>query len=80
MVKTRVKMMLIAILLAAVSVPAAADDAMWTWVSGVETYNQPGTNNTPGGRDEGVSWIDSDGNLWFFGGYGIGIDSKTQAC
>ncbi len=57
-VKTRVKMMLIAILLAAVSVPAAADDAMWTWVSGSNTFNPPGTNNTPGGREECVSWIE----------------------
>lgn len=24
---------------------------------------------TPGGREESISWIDSSGNLWFFGGY-----------
>lgn len=70
--------MLIAILLVAVSVPAAADDAMWTWVSGSNTFNPPGSNNTPGGRGECVSWIDSDGNLWFFGGYGFGSDGSTS--
>jgi len=77
MTKTHVKMTLIAILLAAVSVPAAADDAMWTWVSGVKNYNPLGTNYIPGGRDEGVSWTDDDGNLWFFGGQGIGITSTS---
>jgi len=77
MVKTRAKMMLIAILLAAVSVPAAADDAMWTWVSGVENDNPLGTNYIPGGRDGSISWIDADENLWFLGGYGIGIASTS---
>ncbi|MGD1042236.1 MAG: choice-of-anchor D domain-containing protein [Sedimentisphaerales bacterium] len=74
--KTYAKMMLIAILLAAVSVQAAADDAMWTWVSGENYYNPP-NSTTPGGREGGVSWIDSDGNLWFFGGHGIGRDSAS---
>ena len=69
--------MLIAILLAAVSVPAAADDAMWTWVSGENYYNPPGTNYAPSGREESVSWIDSDENLWFFVGYGIGMGSAS---
>lgn len=77
MVKTRIKMTLIIILLAAVSVPAAADDAMWTWVSGSNTYNQYGSQSTPCGRQEGVAWIDSDGNLWFFGGYGLGVGSNV---
>ena len=74
--KTHAKMMLIAILLAAVSVPAAADDAMWTWVSGENYYNPP-DSAFPGGREGGVSWIDSDGDLWFFGGYGIGVGSAS---
>jgi N-acetylneuraminic acid mutarotase len=30
--------------------------------------------NIPGGRSEAVSWVDSSGNLWLFGG--SGIDSK----
>jgi len=78
MVKTRVKMVLIAILLVAVSVPAVADDAMWTWVSGDNSFNPTGTNDIPGGREECVSWIDSGGNLWFFGGYGLGSDGSAS--
>ena len=75
--KTYAKMMLIAILLAAVSVPAAAGDAMWTWVSGENSFNPPGGTGTPGGRKEGISWIDIDGTLWFFGGHGIGMGSTS---
>jgi len=76
--KTHTKMMLIAVLLAVVSVPAVADDAMWTWVSGSDYYNQTGTSAVPGGRQGCVSWIDSDGNPWFFGGYGRGIGSTNS--
>jgi N-acetylneuraminic acid mutarotase len=52
----------------------------WTWVSGSSTINPPpsyGTvnvplaTNVPGARDSAVSWIDSSGNLWLFGGEGI---------
>ncbi len=57
----------------------------WTWVSGSNSvpagvpsrpgvYGTLGTSsitNVPGGRDGAVSWIDSSGNLWLFGGYGI---------
>ena len=55
----------------------------WTWMSGSSTLGshggQPGVygtlgvaaaSNVPGGRDASVSWIDSSGNLWLFGGYG----------
>ncbi len=70
--------MLIAILLSAASVQAVADDGMWTWVNGSKNYNQAGTSSVPGGRQKGVSWIDSDGNLWFFGGYGQGIGSTSS--
>ena len=51
----------------------------WTWVSGssntegeVPVYGTQGVasaNNTPGGRDSAVSWTDSSGNLWLFGGF-----------
>jgi N-acetylneuraminic acid mutarotase len=50
----------------------------WTWISGSSsTQSQPGvygtigvpsTANVPGSRGAGVSWIDSSGNLWLFGG------------
>jgi len=50
----------------------------WTWVSGsssgsvVPVYGTQGVasaSNTPGGRDSAVSWTDSSGNLWLFGGF-----------
>lgn len=31
----------------------------------------PATTNVPGARDSAVSWIDGNGNLWCFGGYGV---------
>jgi len=51
----------------------------WTWISGSNVYGAPGTygtlgtgstGNTPGARQDSVSWIDSSGNLWLFGGQG----------
>ena len=51
----------------------------WTWMSGSSTVDAPGsygiqgvpaTINVPGGRSGSVSWIDSHGNLWLFGGSG----------
>jgi N-acetylneuraminic acid mutarotase len=53
----------------------------WIWVSGANVHNQFGTygsitvpaaDNTPGGRHTGTTWKDTDGDLWLFGGYGIG--------
>ncbi len=49
----------------------------WAWISGNKTTNQDGVYGTmgvpdmanyPGGRDGSVSWMDTDGNLWLFGG------------
>jgi N-acetylneuraminic acid mutarotase len=51
----------------------------WTWVSGSSTGNAQGvygtqgvtaTSNVPGTRYGTLCWIDSNSNLWFFGGYG----------
>jgi hypothetical protein len=53
----------------------------WTWISGSNnpaagTPGQYGTkgmasaSNVPGGRMGPTGWIDSDGKLWLFGGYG----------
>lgn len=51
----------------------------WAWISGSNTVNAAAsygtqgtasTGNTPGSRDSGVAWADSDGNLWLFGGNG----------
>ena len=59
----------------------------WAWMSGSDTItcgstvcgpsgsygalDTPAVGNVPGGRQSAVSWIDSKGNLWLFGGYGI---------
>jgi hypothetical protein len=58
----------------------------WTWVSGSYTGNTYGAfsesgiygtqgvasaNNVPPPRDSAVSWADSSGNLWLFGGWGF---------
>jgi hypothetical protein len=51
----------------------------WTWMSGADTYGQPGiygtqgvatATNVPGGRKQGITWTDVSGNLWLFGGDG----------
>jgi N-acetylneuraminic acid mutarotase len=51
----------------------------WTWVSGSDTGDASGVygtlgvaaaSNVPGGRSSLVSWTDSSGNLWLFGGGG----------
>ncbi len=62
----------------------------WTWVSGSSSPNTSGTygtigaaasTNVPGGRQGSVSWVDSSGNLWLFGGNGIdstGVSSELN--
>src|ERR1700722_2254555 len=49
----------------------------WTWVSGANVANQAGTyrtegtaaaGNVPSGRNQSVSWTDTAGNFWLFGG------------
>ncbi len=54
------------------------DGTNWTWISGstltdpVGTYGTkgvPNPANVPGGRAGAVSWIDSSGDMWLFGGY-----------
>lgn len=58
----------------------------WTWVSGFSTVNHAGVYGTlgtgtagptdsttptnPGARSGAVTWVDSAGNLWLFGGNG----------
>ena len=63
----------------------------WTWMSGPSTisgmlngampgvYGQlgvPAASNMPGGRWGATGWVDGSGNLWFFGGYGLGYSSS----
>lgn len=51
----------------------------WTWVDGSTTIDASGVYgmqgsaaaaNVPGARNIPVTWMDADGNLWLFGGYG----------
>jgi N-acetylneuraminic acid mutarotase len=51
----------------------------WNWVSGSSSSGKPGVygtirtpspGNTPGSRSKSISWTDTKGNLWLFGGYG----------
>jgi len=53
---------------------------IWTWISGSKTESQKGTygskgvphsSNIPGARFRSISWIDTTGNLWLFGGSGL---------
>lgn len=52
----------------------------WTWTSGSSSSNQAGSygtkgtassSNVPGGRRGGLTWTDSNGDLWLFGGFGV---------
>jgi hypothetical protein len=48
----------------------------WTWMSGSNTaaygiQSPPVPSNVPQVRDSAVSWIDTSGNLWLFGGEDI---------
>ncbi|MBN1627579.1 MAG: hypothetical protein JW944_13730 [Deltaproteobacteria bacterium] len=52
------------------------DNNQWTWVAGDDTVNQPSTSYYPGSRDSAVSWMDSDGNMWLFGGWGFDKNSE----
>jgi kumamolisin len=65
--------------------PSLGTNGEWAWMGGSSTvgsnggqsgvYGTPGTaaaGNIPGGRSGAVSWTDSSGNLWLFGGNGLG--------
>ena len=53
----------------------------WTWVSGSDAADQlgrygtkgsPDAANIPGARDAACPWVDPQGSLWLFGGWGWG--------
>ena len=62
----------------------------WAWMNGSTfalpsappvygTLGVPAATNTPGGREETtVSWVDTSGNLWFFGGFDNYITPKSD--
>jgi N-acetylneuraminic acid mutarotase len=52
----------------------------WTWIGGSNVVEQPGTygtegtpaaGNFPGARNSAVSWTDTHGDFWLFGGFGF---------
>lgn len=56
----------------------------WAWMAGSSTSDQLGiygtqgvsaAGNTPGARERASNWNDVGGNLWLFGGAGIGANS-----
>ena len=58
----------------------APGKAEWTWLSGSQQLDQPGSygtkgigaaTNNPPSRSNGVCWVDSSGNFWLFGGAGV---------
>ncbi|HEV7136296.1 MAG TPA: kelch repeat-containing protein [Steroidobacteraceae bacterium] len=62
-------------------VVAASFSAAFTWVGGSNTADAGGDygsqgiaapSNVPGARHAPVTWADAAGNLWLFGGYGVG--------
>ncbi len=62
------------------TVTVTRNNGFWTWVSGDNTtyhvgiYGTTGVpeeTNIPGSRYGSITWTDSSGNLWLFGGYGL---------
>ena len=60
----------------------------WVWMSGASTINAYGSygtmgvaaaGNVPGARLGAVSWKDSAGNLWLFGGFGNAANGVAGA-
>jgi N-acetylneuraminic acid mutarotase len=56
----------------------------WTWLGGSEAAGQSGNYPTtytltgyPGSRDDAITWTDHAGNLWLFGGNGLGSGASS---
>ena len=41
------------------------------------TIGTPAADNIPGGRQDATTWVDSSGNLWLFGGYGVDANGTS---
>ena len=59
----------------------------WTWMAGANLINQngmygtqamPASGNVPGARLAIVGWVDANGNLWLFGGYGVAAGTENR--
>ncbi len=67
----------------------AGEPGTWTWIKGSNTGSQNGLYGvltrpylthyvwTPGGRSAATSWVDTNGQLWLFGGEGYDSTSTT---
>ncbi|MGC9223055.1 MAG: hypothetical protein ACP5E2_03970 [Terracidiphilus sp.] len=64
-------------------------NGMWKWVAGSNQIDQygvygtldtPAPGNTPGWRDRAATWTDASGNLWLFGGMGVGSPGPGEDC
>ena len=63
--------------------------SQWTWVAGSKTVNPTGHYGTlgtpngqlnfPGGRQASMSWLDSTGNFWVFGGFDLDSTGNPDA-
>jgi N-acetylneuraminic acid mutarotase len=60
---------------------SASYSPAFTWVGGSNSSDVAGvygtlgvaaTTNLPGGRHSPITWTDATGNLWLFGGFGVG--------
>ncbi len=60
-------------------------DGEWIWISGSALVNQNGVygtqgmlapGNIPGARFVANRWLDANGNLWLFGGYGVAAGAE----
>lgn len=63
------------------------DGTDWTWVSGSSSDGENGTygtkgsagsSNVPGARYAAMGWLDEYGNIWLFGGDGLGTTSSGK--
>jgi N-acetylneuraminic acid mutarotase len=59
--------------------------SLWTWMGGSSSINPFGvygaqgvaaSTNVPGGREAALSWTDTAGNVWLFGGSGLGTSGS----
>jgi N-acetylneuraminic acid mutarotase len=61
--------------------------SIWTWMSGspsaaaIGNYgdlNTSASSNVPGARQQASGWVDTQGNLWLFGGFGLDALGNQQ--
>ena len=50
----------------------------WTLLGGDTNGGQSSTTNWPSARYIGCNWIDDDGSLWMFGGWGVNAGTECK--